>query len=339
MADPTTANQLLAVPTRGSDPGTWDLPVNGNTTALDGLFGGMQGISVTNTPITLTAPAGVVTASAGPTQAQNAILNFTGTLTGNVQVTLPLPGYYIIRNGTVPGNFVLSFRAVNSGAIIGFPPGQIQHVFNDGTNCFFANLGNVGEVETWSGLSAVPSWVAACTTPPYLLCDGTVFTISTYPIIGARYGSLFGGNGITTAATPDLRGRVPLIYDGTGTRITVAGCGINGQTLGASQDKQTNNLAVNQIPPGVTSSMAGTAQPRAPNTGYQVPMVNANVGSIGYAITGGTVSIPDAIPSASWTSDTALAVTGTATSTNGAQVAVNNVQPGQVTGIAVVRAG
>jgi len=89
-----TTNILLSIPTRGSDSGTWD--VNGDFLSIDGYLGDVQPISVSNTPITLTAPVGPPAPTGGPTQAQNAVLSLTETLTADVQVTLPLPGAYII---------------------------------------------------------------------------------------------------------------------------------------------------------------------------------------------------------------------------------------------------
>lgn len=333
MADPTTANQLLAVPTRGSDPGTWDLPVNSNTTALDGLFGGTQGISVSNASFSLTAPAGIVAASAGPTQAQNAILKFTGTVTANIQVTLPLPGYYIVDNQSTYSSpsSVMGFRAVNSGAVVYIDQGATQHIYNDGTNVRFVNMGRIGEISIWAGYNAMPAWTLLCTNQPYLLCDGTVYNISTFPVIGNRFGSAYGGNGITTFAVPDLRGRVPIPYDGTGARITVAGCGINGQTIGASQDKQTNALITGNLPPytpeGTVASQVNYGG--GLQNGFAIVTPGVNVG-VGGAATGGTT----------------LALNGnlligsafTGTAQGGTSTPVNNVQPAQVTGIAVVRA-
>lgn len=338
--EPTTVNVGLIIPNTGDLVNLWGAQaINPDMAAIDGFQGGVQTISVASTPVTLTVPAGfTATPGAGPTQAQNAVLRFTGALASNVTVTLPMPGPMIIENLTT-GNFVLSFRAATATQVIAIDQGEIQRIYNDGANVRFVGLGRVGHIEMWAGLSAIPAWVSACTVPPYLLCDGSVYNFSVYPYLGARLGSKFGGNGITTFGVPDLGGRVPLAYDQTGTRITVAGCGINGQTLGASQDKQTNSLAVNQIPPGVSSGMAGTAQPRAPNAGYQIPMVNANVGSIQTSPSGSAaVNVPDSIIASAWTSDSALAVTGTATSVNASQAAVNNVQPAQVTGIPVIRA-
>src|SRR5882724_13090739 len=254
MVDPLTTNIGLAVPIRGSDTGVWDLPVNNDFTALDGFQGGVQAITLSNSPVTLSVPAAfTATPSAGPTQAQNAVLRFSGALSSGVTVTLPMPGYYIIENLTT-GAFVTTFRAIGSGEVIAVDQGEVQHIYNDGTNVRFVNLGRIGHREYWDGLTAMPPWVAACTKPPYLLCDGTVYNFSTYPYLGARLLGAFGGNGITTFGVPDLRGRVSLPFDGTFARITVAGCGLNGQTLGASIDTQSETLTVAQLPTGITSN-------------------------------------------------------------------------------------
>jgi len=41
-------------------------------------------------------------------------------------------------------------------------------------------------------------------------CDGAVMPISQYPTLYALLGPTFGGNGTTTFAIPDLRGRTPI---------------------------------------------------------------------------------------------------------------------------------
>lgn len=325
MVDPTTTNILLSIPTRGSDAGTWDLPVNGNSAALDGYFGGVQGISASSSPITLTAPSGTPSPAAGPTQAQNAVLRFTGALSANVQITLPLPGYYIVENLTT-GNFVLSFRGVTATQVIAIQQGEIQHIYNDGANVRFVNLSRVGAIEIWAGLIAIPAWVTACTVPPYLLCDGSIYNFSTYPYLGARFGSTFGGNGATTFGVPDLRGRVSLPYDGTGTRITAAGCGINGQTLGASQDKQTNTLITVNLPP---YTPAGTiVSSISPSGNY----LRGGFAGGNTSPSGGPITAADFIGTPTITS------TFTGSAQGGTSTPVNNVQPALVSGIAVVRA-
>lgn len=43
----------------------------------------------------------------------------------------------------------------------------------------------------------------------WLSCDGGVYSISTYPALASIVSNTYGGNGQTTFAVPDLRGRTP----------------------------------------------------------------------------------------------------------------------------------
>ena len=335
MTEPTTVNVGLIIPNTGDLPGTWSTgALNPDFVAIDGYHGGIQIISVSNAPITLTSPAGFTpTPGGGPTQAQNAVLRFTGALTANVQVTLPLPGPISIENLTT-GAFVLSFRAIGSGQVIAIDQGRIQTIYNDGTNVRFVNLsGEIGETKIWAGRSAMPAWVTACTVPPYLLCDGTIYNASTYPYLFAILGGQFGGNGISTFGVPDLRGRVPLPYDGTGTRITTGGCGLNGQTIGAALDEQTVTLERSDLP-NVSPTFTGTQQTWSLNS------ASARV----WFAEAGTTLLGSGNFSANSLDSSSLNVTvtpaGTVQSLNGGvtQTNVANVPPSQVTGIAVIRA-
>lgn len=323
MAEPQTVNAGLIVPNTGDLVDTWgNLALNPDFVAVDGYLCGVQTISATNAPITLTSPAGFVpTPGGGPTQAQNRVLRFTGALSANVPVTLPLPGSYIIENLTT-GNFVLSFQGATATEVVGTPQGERVEIYNDGANVRFVNLGRVGAMEMWAGISAVPAWVAACTVPPYLLCDGTVYNYSAFPYLGPRLAGAFGGNGITTFGTPDMRGRVPLAYDGTGTRITVAGCGINGQTLGASADNQSVTLGITQIPAhnhGVTDPGHQHGRQAFNPSGAGINMGGSNGGSLGGS------SLDN------------VAFTGISIQSAGGGLPHANVQPSIVAGIWVVK--
>lgn len=326
MTDPTTTNVLLTVPLRGADVGTWDVPVNNNTTAIDGYFGGVVTITLTNVPVTLTAPSGVTTPGAGPFQSQNRILKFTGTLTSNVQVTLPLPGEYTIQNLTV-GNFVVTFAAASAGNVLSTPQGSVMHVWNDGSNVYLVKNVIPGALTFLGGVSAVPSWIAACTVPPYLLCDGSVYNFSVYPALGNLYLGSFGGNGITTFGVEDLRGRMPLAYDGTGSRITTAGCGINGQTLGAAGGAQNETLITANLPAYTpTGTIAGTVSP--PNTA----VVNQSSG------TGGGLTANNINALSKTLDNFSFPFSGTVTMNpqGGTSAPVAIVQPSQVSGIWLV---
>src|SRR5207253_10582042 len=95
-----TVNVGLIVPNTGDLVDTWGTAAtNPDYVAIDGLLAGVQTISVASTPVTLTSPAAFTpTPGAGPTQSQNRGLRFTGVLTADVTVTLPLPGSYIGEN-------------------------------------------------------------------------------------------------------------------------------------------------------------------------------------------------------------------------------------------------
>lgn len=324
MPDPQTGNILLTIPNRGADVGVWDTPVNNDFIAVDGMFGGVVTVGVASTPVTLSKPTGSVSAAAGPTQSQNAVVRFNGVLTANVQITLPLPGFIIVENLTT-GAFVLSFRAVGSGEVVATPQGSRMHVYNDAANVRFVNeiASFPGQMVFMGGIIAVPSWMAACTVPPYVLADGSVLNVATYPSLGALYGNSFGGDGVTTFGVPDMRGRVPLAYDGTGTRITSAGCGINGQTMGAAGGEQTHVLVTAEL----ASHIHAVTDPGHVHTGT-VALQSDLGGSLGGT---GTRS----------GSTTALTINNSATGISinaaGSGTAHNNVPPAQVSGIWLVK--
>jgi microcystin-dependent protein len=306
--DPTTANIALAIPNRGADAGTWDVPINGDFNSIDGFLGGVQTLSLSNANVTLTAPPGSITPSAGPYQATNAVLRFMGTLTGNVQVTLPLPGRVLIENLT-SGNFTVSFAAATSGEVIATPQGSRMSIYNDGSNVRFdCGIGEIpGKMDFLGGVSALPAWVSACTVPPFLIADGSVYNFTTFPALGALYGGSFGGNG---------------------TRITTAGCGINGQTLGASGGSQNFTLQRSDLP-NVAPTFTGV-QGVATSINTNIP-VNCST-PIGVSGPGGTTPITGTIITNLTSSFTPA---GTIQSLNGgvSQTSLSNIPPTQVGGI------
>jgi microcystin-dependent protein len=246
-----------------------------------------------------------------------------------VQITLPLPGFLIVENLTT-GSFVLSFRAVGVGQVVAVDQGVDQHIYNDGTNVRLVNMGVRGRMEHWAGVTAVPAWVAACTSKPYLLCDGTIYNFSDFPYLGPRLGATFGGNGITTFGVPDMGGRVPLAYDYTASRITVAGCGINGQVVGSSGGLQTATLTLAQIPIGITSNVT-VGQGAAQALGGSAPVLgNSQVNAPGSPTTVtvmsiGTVGVFN------------LNTTGSSLSNNTGGGPHAIVPPAEVTGIWVIK--
>ena len=323
----------MIIPNTGDLTGTWgSAALNPDFVALDGFQGGVTTISVTSSPVTLTVPAGfTATPSAGPTQAQNAVLKFSGTLTGNVQATLPMPGYYIIDTFSLAGfSFVLSLRAVGSGEVIGMPFVSVKHVYSDGTNVRFANLQEVGSYVDYGGTTP-PIWIAACTKPPLLLCDGSTFNATTYPFLNAY----LGGNTL-----PDFRGRSAFYLNGGTGRLTTAGAGIDGNTLLAAGGSNGVTLATNQVP-SLTSVNASQAISVAAAGNGVIPVLAS--GDSWTAVAGSNGSgnnWPRAVSNSGPSSVTSLAGNNSisVTYTNGSQAIIGSTTPGLVSGIRMIRA-
>lgn len=223
MADPLTANKFLPQPVLGSDFDNWTAPYNAVTGTADASFGGVATVALTSSPVVL---------SSG--QYQNVFINFTGALTANVAVTFPAVGsfYTIINDTTNSSAFTITLQTtVAGGRQIGVPPATTD-IMTDGSNVRFRNLPHPGSYWHYSG-SSTPAWVSACTTPPWIYCDGTAFSSATYPMLTV----LLGGTTL-----PDLRGRATFFCeDGTG-RLGGAG------TFLATGGGQTTTLTQANLP-------------------------------------------------------------------------------------------
>jgi microcystin-dependent protein len=91
-----------------------------------------------------------------------------------------------------------------------------------------------------NALSPIGSVTAyALATPPagWLLCDGSVYSASAYPTLSVGLGSTYGGNGTTTFAVPNLKGRMPVGLDSTQTEFDARGetGGVKEVTLTSAQ--------------------------------------------------------------------------------------------------------
>lgn len=86
--------------------------------------------------------------------------------------------------------------------------------------------------------------------PPrgWALCNGQLLPINQNQALFAILGTTYGGNGVTTFALPDLRGRVP-VHVG------------NGVTLGQSAGEENHTLTTNEMPAHVHQVMASSAAP------------------------------------------------------------------------------
>ncbi len=95
----------------------------------------------------------------------------------------------------------------------------------------------VGEIRMFAGNFAPINW---------MFCEGQLLPISQYETLFNLIGTTYGGDGQSTFALPDLRGRVP-IHQG------------NGFTLAESGGVETVTLTVSQIPAHTHAALANTS--------------------------------------------------------------------------------
>jgi len=90
---------------------------------------------------------------------------------------------------------------------------------------------NAGEIRMFAGATAPTGWA---------LCDGAILNIEGNEALFDAIGDTYGGDGETTFAVPDLRGRVVM---GVGT-----GTGLTARALAATVGTETHQLTVNEMP-------------------------------------------------------------------------------------------
>lgn len=84
----------------------------------------------------------------------------------------------------------------------------------------------VGEIRIFAGNFAPAGW---------MFCEGQLLPISEYETLFNLIGTTYGGDGQSTFALPDLRGRVPIHFG-------------NGFTLAETGGVETVTLTISQIP-------------------------------------------------------------------------------------------
>jgi microcystin-dependent protein len=102
----------------------------------------------------------------------------------------------------------------------------------------------IGSVTAFAGSAAPSGW---------LLCGGQTVSRTQYSGLFLTIGTTYGaGDGSTTFALPDLRGRTIAGEDDMGgtaaNRLTSGGAGINGIVLGATGGTETHTLTSAQMP-------------------------------------------------------------------------------------------
>lgn len=136
--------------------------------------------------------------------------------------------------------------------------------------------------------SAIPAGTEAAyhggaVPPGWLLMYGQVVAIADYPRLFGVLGTRYGGDGVATFGIPDSRGRATIGRDDMGgtpaNRVTTAGSGLDGKTLGAvgggesvtlteaQMPAHNHTYSFNSSPGGASSGLNSTSQRNIINTG------------------------------------------------------------------------
>lgn len=105
----------------------------------------------------------------------------------------------------------------------------------------------LGEIRLFAGNFAPEHWA---------FCDGRLMSIAENDALFVLIGTIYGGDGQTTFALPDLRGRLPV---GQGT-----GAGLTPRSLGEQFGSDSVTLSVQQLPTHGHGFVATTAEGKSP---------------------------------------------------------------------------
>jgi microcystin-dependent protein len=172
----------------------------------------------------------------------------------------------------------------------------------------------------WAGMTGTVLDFAGSTAPTgWLLCYGQAVSRTDYAPLFAAIGTTYGaGDGSTTFNLPDCRGRVHAGKDDMGgtaaARLTTAGSGVSGATLGAAGGEETHLLTTAQMP----AHSHGVTDPGHTHVGQF---------RMGDTTTGTSWPMQGVSDNSTFEFTTASSATGVTVQSQGGSTAHNNAQP------------
>jgi hypothetical protein len=139
MASSYSTDLKLELMVTGENSGTWGDKTNTNLNLLQQAIAGYEAISIAGGAQT----TALVMTDATISNARNAVIKLTGTITGNQVVTIPngIEKTYIVSNGTT-GAFTVEFKTVSgTGVTFATDDKGVKLLFSDGTNVVDTQLG------------------------------------------------------------------------------------------------------------------------------------------------------------------------------------------------------
>lgn len=185
-------------------------------------------------------------------EAGNAILEFTGTLTGNIAVIVPNAPTrtWVVRNATT-GAFTLTVKTA-AGSGIPILQGAQSQVYSDGTNVLLTrtDFNNVS-------LTGAPTAPTAAPGTNTTQVATTAFVAAAVATVAAPVTSVAGKTGVVTLAVADVSGAAPL-----------ASPALTGSPTAPTAVVNTNSTQLATT--AFVLGQAGTATPAAPGAAAAV---------------------------------------------------------------------
>ena len=196
MTSAYSTDLKLELMVTGQNSGTWGDKTNTNLNLVQQAVAGYEAVTVSGTGTTT-----LVMSNAALSNARNAVIKLTGTITGNIIVTIPdgIEKTYYVQNGTT-GAFTVEFKTVSgTGPTFSTTDKGIKLLFSDGTNVVdilssVSNINLVNQNEVRFEDASGGEYVG-------LKAPTTVSSSVSFALPGADGSS---GNGITTDGSGNL---------------------------------------------------------------------------------------------------------------------------------------
>ena len=214
MASSYSTDLKLELMVTGENAGTWGDITNTNLNLLQQAIGGYQSVSIAGGAQT----TALAMSNAALSNARNAVIELTGTITGNQVVTVPdgIEKTWIIYNNTT-GAFTVQFKTVSGTGYTFATTDKTTRVFySNGTNIIDSLIVNTAGIDTLSNKTlASPTITTAATfnaQGELRLADADS---SNY--VGFKSGATVTTNTIWTLPTADGTANQILQTNGSGT--------------------------------------------------------------------------------------------------------------------------
>ena len=197
MASSYSTDLKLELMVTGENSGTWGDKTNSNLNLIQQAVAGYEAVSIAGGAQT----TALVMTDATISNARNAVIKLTGTITGNQIVTIPdgIEKTYVVENGT-SGAFTVEFKTVSgTGPTFATTDKGTKVLYSDGTNIIdvFSKMSQINVVNQ----NEVRFEDASGGEYVGLKAPSTVSSSVSFALPGADGSS---GNGITTDGSGNL---------------------------------------------------------------------------------------------------------------------------------------